>query len=132
MAQIWAFRCYRSERGVDEIRAWYERQSPKVRGKFLSRLQTLGQFQPHQWRAPYFRWLHGECEGLGEIRFEVNRVQHRPLGFEGRGLTFTLVMCAREVNNRFVPRGACGTALARKAEIGDNEERSNACWLVLE
>lgn len=82
MAQMWAFRCYRSERGIDEIRAWYDRQTPKVRGKFLSRLKSLGQFQPHEWVLPYFRWLHGECEGIGEVRFEVMRVQHRPLGFQ--------------------------------------------------
>ena len=132
MGQSWAFRCYRSERGVDEVRAWYQSQPPEVQGKFLSRLRTLGQLQPHQWREPYFRWLTGECEGLGEIRFEVRRVQHRPLGFEGPGLIFTLVMCAREVNDRFVPRGACRTGLGRMAEISNNRDRSHACWLFLE
>jgi hypothetical protein len=132
MAQIWAFRCYRSERGIDEIRAWYDRQTPRVRGKFLSRLKTLGQFQPHEWVLPYFRWLHGECEGIGEVRFEVMRVQHRPLGFQGPGRVFTLVISASEVNNRFVPSNACATALVRQRAIEDNEERSHACWLVLE
>jgi hypothetical protein len=132
MAQIWAFRCYRSERGVDEIKAWYDRQTPKVRGKFLSRLRTLGQFQAHQWREPYFRWLHGDYEEIGEIRFEVARVQHRPLGFRGAGRVFTLVICAREVNDRFVPGDACATALMRKASIEGNKERSHACWLILE
>ena len=132
MAQIWAFRCYRSERGIDEIRAWFDAQSAKVRGKFLSRLRTLGQSQPHQWAPPYFRWLHGECEGIGEIRLEVMNVQHRPLGFQGPRLTFTLVLCAREINRRFVPRSACATALDRVAVIGRDRERSNAFWLVLE
>jgi hypothetical protein len=133
MARIWTFRCYRSERGIDEIKAWYCEQPAKVRGKFLSRLKTLSQLPPHEWRPPYFRWLHGECEGLGEIRFEVMRTQYRPLGFqESKGLIFTLVMCAREVNDRFVPRNACQTGVLRKAAIERNEERSNVCWLVLE
>jgi hypothetical protein len=132
MPRLWVFRCYRSERGVDEIKAWYDKQSPKVRGKFFSRLQTLSQRPAHEWNLPYFRWLHGEGEGIGEIRFEVMKAQHRPLGFQGPGLVFTLVICAREVNDRFVPRNACATALARKAAIENNEERSDACWLVLE
>jgi|SRR5665213_1633770 len=132
MAQIWAFRCYRTEREVDEVRAWFDQQPPKVRGKFLSRLKTLGQFQPHEWVPPYFRWLHGECEGIGEVRFEMMKTQHRPLGFQGPGLVFTLVLCAREVNDRFVPRNACATALERKAAIENDRELSHALWLVLE
>jgi hypothetical protein len=132
MPRIWTFRCYRSERGVDEIRAWYDGQTPKVRGKFLSRLKTLSQLQPHEWSVQYFRWLHGECEGIGEIRFEVMKVQHRPLGFQALGMVFTLVICVREVNDRFVPRSACAIALTRKVAIENNEERSHACWLVLE
>jgi hypothetical protein len=132
MPRIWTFRCYRSERAIDEIKVWYEGQTPKVRGKFLSRLKTLSQLQPHEWSVPYFRWLHGECEGIGEIRFEVMRVQHRPLGFQTPGMVFTLVLCAREMNDRFVPRNACAIALTRKASIENDEERSHACWLVLE
>ena len=132
MPAIWRFRCYISERGIDEIRAWYCEQSPKVQGKFLSRLRTLSQFRPHEWRLPYFRWLHGECEGLGEIRFELARVQHRPLGYRDSEMSFTLVLCAKEVNNRFFPRNSCTTALARKAAITNDEGRSHVCWLVLE
>ena len=132
MALFWGFRCYLSERGVDEIKAWYDGQTPKVQGKFLSRLKTLAQFQAFQWREPYFRWLNGDYEEIGEIRFEVSRVQHRPLGFRHQGRTFILVLCAREVNNRFSPVNAPATALARKAVIEENEERSNAFWLALE
>lgn len=128
----WTFRCYRSERDVDEIRAWYDKQPPGVRGKFLSRLKTLSQLRPNEWSMPYFRWLHGECEGIGEIRFEVRRAQHRPLGFQSPGMVFTLAICVREVNNRFDPRNACVTALTRKVAIENDEERSHACWLALE
>jgi hypothetical protein len=132
MPVLWNFRCYISDRGVDEIRAWYDGQSPNVKGKFLSRLRTLSQLQSHEWSLPYFRLLHGECEGLGEIRFEVARVQHRPLGYRAARMTFILLLCAREANNRFVPRDACATAQTRKSETGNDEDRSHACWLVLE
>lgn len=132
MSAIWTFRCYLSARGDDEIRAWYCGQSPKAQGKFLSRLRTLSQLRSHEWGLPYFRWLHGECEGLGETRFEVAKAQHRPLGYGDPGMSFTLVLCAREVNGRFVPKNACATGLARKATIKNDEDRSHACWLVLE
>jgi hypothetical protein len=81
MAALWTIRCYVSERGVDEIQAWYARQSPKVQGKFLSRLKTLAHFELREWKLPLFRWLHGDCHPLGEIRFEIQKVQHRPLGY---------------------------------------------------
>src|SRR6266550_6142869 len=100
---LWQFRCYVSARGTDEIRAWYDQQQPKVRAKFLSQLKTLGQLQAHEWRPPRFRWLSGDAKGLGEMRFEVARVQHRPLGFQTQR-TFVITFCAREMNDKFVPR----------------------------
>src|SRR5208282_5135505 len=107
MPVVWSFRSYVSARGVDEIKAWYDTESGKVQGKFLSRLKVLRQWPGHQWKPPYFRWLSGECDELGEIRFEVARVQHRPLGYQGPGQLFTLTICAQESNDRFVPPGAC-------------------------
>jgi Helix-turn-helix len=117
MAVRWTIRCYVSKDGVDEIRAWYDRQSGGVKGKFLSRLKTLSQFDLREWKVPLFRWLHGDCVPLGEIRFEVQRVQHRPLGYHGGQHEFTLTFCAIEKSNRFQPRNSCETALARKTEI---------------
>lgn len=130
MPRIWALQCYVSANGVDEIRAWYESQPANVRGKFLSRLRTLAHLPAHEWTMPLFRWLHGECAGLGEIRFKV-QVQHRPLGFSGSGHTFTLTFCAEEKGGKFVPRDACGKALRRKVEINNDGKRAHACWLAL-
>jgi len=132
MALVCAFRCYVSPAGVDEIRAWYEQQPKKVRGKFLSRLKTLGQLPMNSWQLPPFRWLHGECHPLGEVRFEVLKVQHRPLGFRVGERTFTLTIVAQEKSNRFVPRTACSDGLTRKAEIEGDRRRSHECWLKLE
>ena len=129
----WAIRCYVSPQGVDEIRAWYDAQPAKVRGKFLSRLKTLAQLDAPEWKLPLFRWLHGDCVPLGELRFEVQNVQHRPLGYRGPGpFTFTLTFCAKEQSSRFVPANSCARGLARKEEIERNPERSHACWLALE
>jgi hypothetical protein len=84
------------------------------------------------WRRPLFAQLYGECEGLWEIRFEADGVQHRPLGFFQGSDVFTLAFCAQEKDGKFVPLSACKTALSRKAEILTNRENSRACWLALE
>lgn len=133
MARRWEFRCYQSPDGVDQIHAWYDQQSRKVQGKFLSRLKTLAQLDFSEWKLPLFRWLHGECVPLGEVRFEVQKVQHRPLGYRGPGpYVFTLTFCASEQSNRFVPANSCAIALGRKTEIERNPGQSHACWLALE
>jgi hypothetical protein len=72
----WEIRCYGFSKDVNEIRAWYDQQSPKVRGKFYSRLKTLAQLGLSEWKLPLFRWLRRECAPLGELRFEVQNVQH--------------------------------------------------------
>jgi hypothetical protein len=132
MGSFWTIRCYVSPKEVDEIRAWYDRQPPKVKGKFLSRLTMLVQLEFKDWKLPLFRSLHGDCVPLGELRFEVQNVQHRPLGFRAGERVFTLTFCAIEKSNRFVPSNACATALAKKAEIENDQRRSIVCWLRLQ
>lgn len=125
----WRFRCYLSEVGVDEIGAWYEMQPKQCQDKFLDRLLALRGLPLEEWRPPLFRWLRGEGQGLGEVRFKAG-VQQRPLGFRGPDPNvFTLVFPAREKNDRFIPRNACEIALERRREIERNKERSNVCWL---
>ncbi len=132
MPVVSGFRCYVSPDGIDEIRAWYDRQPAKVRGKFLSRLRTLSQLQVNDWKLLLFRWLHDDCVPLGEIRFEVQNVQHRPLGFRAGENLFTITFCAREKSNRFVPSNACRQALGKMDEIKKDFRRSNVLWLRLE
>jgi hypothetical protein len=127
----WRYRCYVSENGTDEIRAWYESQSLDVQGKFLSRLRALRELPLPEWRCPLFRWLRGDAHGLGEMRFKADRIQQRPLGFHGPGVdVFTLVFPAREKSGRFLPRNATDLALGRKTEVErDVNARSRPCWL---
>jgi Phage derived protein Gp49-like (DUF891) len=132
MPVLWAIRCYTSARGVDEIRAWYDQQSPVVRAKFLSRLQFLAQTPRPGWKREPFDLLKGRYGELGEIRFKADRIQYRPLGFFSPGSTFTLVICAQEKNSRFVPKNAPDIALARKREIEADAKRSRACDFPLE
>lgn len=123
MPVLWEFRCYVSSAGTNEIRAWFNNQSKAVQGKFISRLRTLRQLEENLWKPKPFRWLRHECSGLGEIRFEVGNVQQRPLGFR-TDMAFTIVFCAIEKSDKFVPPNACEIGLTRKSEIQANAQRS--------
>jgi len=124
----WTVRCYVSPQGVDEIHRWYENQPPAVQAKFVSRLQALICSPAHEWKLPLFRWLHGECAGLGEIRFKAD-VQQRPLGFCTPGHVFTLVLCAVEKGGKLVPKEACAIGLRRKEEVNSDASRAVAFWI---
>lgn len=132
MARLWTFRCYVSPDGADEIRRWYEGQTKKVQAKFLSRIRALAQLPFNEWHGILYKTLHGECLGLGEIRFKADNIQQRPLGFRSGKSEFTILFCAIEKSDRFSPRNACETALDRKAEVVKSKERTNALWLALE
>ena len=132
MAAFWTVHCYVSSEAVDEIRAWYEGQSRQVQAKFLSRLKTLAHLELRDWKLPLFRWLHGECVPLGEVRFEVQKVQHRPIGYRSGDRIFTLTFCAKEKSDSFDPRNACAIGLRKKGEIENGCGRSIICWLRLD
>ena len=132
MSVLWSFRCYVSPNGTDEIRRWYNGQSKQVQARFLSKLTVLAQLPFEEWREPLYKNLHGECAGLGEIRFKGDNVQQRPLGFRSGETEFTTLFCAIEKSNRFDPRNACEIALNRKHEVLNAKDRTNALWLALE
>src|SRR6266852_4734857 len=96
MAVRWVFRCYVSEAGVDEIRAWHDAETSQVRARFLSRLKTLAQLPLGEWNEKLYKQLHGECAGLAEMRFLADKVQQRPLGFRSGEWEFTILFCATE------------------------------------
>jgi hypothetical protein len=118
MAVRWTFRSYVFPDNDDEVARWYRSQGPKVQAKFDRRLHDLQQMAPNEWRDPYTKQLEGACDGLVEIRFKADRIQHRPLGFYGpRQHEFTIVFCAIEQGDRFEPADACAIALRRKDEV---------------
>lgn len=122
---VWTFRGYVSADGVEEVSGWYEAQAADVRAKFDRRLHDLRQLRPNEWREPLTKQLEGNCDGLVEIRFKADRVQHRPLGFYGPGrMEFTILLCAREVGDRFEPVDACERALRRRDEVLQNSQSS--------
>jgi hypothetical protein len=130
MPVLWTVRSYVSERGTDEIREWYGAQTPRCRAKFLSRIRFLAQTPRSGWKREPFDLLKGY--DLGEVRFNADGVEHRPLGFFSPSMIFTIVICATEKNNKFVPKGAPEIGENRKKEIEANAARCRPFWLPLE
>ena len=131
MAVIWEFRTYIDPKGNDVVRDWYDSQSKKVKAKFVSRLRMLATLPFSEWNETLHKALHREGAGLNEIRFKADNVQQRPLGFRSGPREFTLLLCATEKSNRFIPANACEIALARKQEV-QNRSKTNALWLASE
>jgi hypothetical protein len=114
----WTFRTFVSGRGEEEVSGWYDAQSPKVQAAFDQRIRTLAQMRLQEWRDPYTKKLKGDGSGLIEIRFFADNVQHRPLGFFGPGRgEFTILICAIEQGDDFVPHDAIAIAQRRKREV---------------
>lgn len=111
MIQIWEFYSYLSLRGDSEVAVWYRSQSDKVKAAFDTRLKTLAQLA--QWNEPLATKLE-DGEGLIEIRYKAADVQQRPIGFYGPPRRrFTILICAKEINGRFVPKDAIAIAKSR-------------------
>lgn len=62
--------------------------------------------------------LHGDCDGLWELRLKRSNIQYRPLCFQGPGPNqFTLLAGATERDRKFSPPGVCKTALNRRSQV---------------
>jgi hypothetical protein len=134
----WRFRCIASIVGAgstavlrDEVRAWHDRQSNEWRRKFAGRIFALNGMPFDEWKPLLFRWLRGDGQGLGEIRFKADSVQQRPLGFRGpEPDVFTIVFpSAQEKKSRFVPANAIKQAQRLRAEVEARREHTVDCWL---
>lgn len=122
----WTFRTYRTVSGDDVIDQWYQGLSVKSRARVLTRLLYIGDQPREGWKRPHFDLLSGDCSGLGEIRFKIDRTQFRLVGFFGpEREEFTIVTVAVEKDSEFEPKNACKIAQRRKKEILEEPERSD-------
>lgn len=125
----WTFRSFLSERPESAVHSWYQGQTPKARAVFDTTLKYLR--DRLKWDMPYTRVLEGECDGLIEIRFKAEKVQHRPLGFYGPlRLEFTIAFFATERDGEFDPPNSCAIALGRKTIVCGNREQCSCEWTV--
>lgn len=127
--RLWTIRAYKTGGGRDVLKEWYDAQTVTVQARFDARIEFLAQCPRPEWKREAFDLLSGG--GLGEIRFKADRVQHRPIGYFGPGrMEFTILICAKEKGDRFVPRDACDIAENRKTEVENDHSRCVTCdWL---
>lgn len=124
---IWTLRCYHGNTGQDEIDVWLSGLQKAARAKFLARMAGLRDQPQHNWNGTRTKQLNG-YDGLLEVRFKANNVQHRPIGFFGPDkMEFTLLVGAIEKNNQFIPKSAPDTAIARKKKVLADKRRAHVC-----
>lgn|GEM_PF-1503163 len=122
MGTEFTFFDYVDDRGTNVVTAWFTQQSrsgAKVKAKFDTRLLTMEATPAGEgyWLRPQTETLHGDCEGLFEIRALLRNVQLRLLGFHhASGTEVTLVFGATERDGKWEPLSACAQALKRRIE----------------
>lgn len=113
MAKLWTFLDFVDGNGTNLIHDWINDLPKGAKAKMTTKIEYLEVTETFV--MPDTRILHGECDGLFEIRFQFRRVQYRPLACYGPGTReVTVLTGAIEKENRFEPPGACITALSRK------------------
>ena len=116
--------------GRSVVKDWYNEQSTRVKAKFTVRLDYLLSADRMDWKREPYGNLTGS-DGLGEIRFETDKVQQRPLGFFGPGdRQFTILFHAIEKGDKLKPKKSQSIAQKRKDAILSGNAKIEACnWL---
>jgi hypothetical protein len=125
----WTLKAFTQDGKTTIVSEWYEDQTEAVQAAFEARLEFLTAQPPHVWQRPYVGTLKGECKGLIEIIFEVNNVQHRPIGYFSGKMEFTFLAFATERGGKFDPRKVCAIAKRRKALIEKRKEHAREITL---
>ena len=108
--------------GGDVVSDWYQQMEgrPKARARLDNRMMYLRQQPREGWVRPIYDTLR---DGVGEVRFEIERILYRPIGFFGPGRNeFTFLIFATKTN-RFDPVNAIDVAVDRKNAALKNPQR---------
>ena len=122
----WRFLDYHSESGTNLIQEWYARQDERE-ADFDVILNVLSATQNWNGRKDC-RPLKRSHAGLWEIRFTVNKIRYRPVGFFGPGSgEFTLLLgCSKRIRGNYTPSNAFDLALElRRKLIEEGKGRIN-------
>lgn len=114
---IWRLKAFTADFDETVVLSWYHQQPIAVQDEFEARLNFLASSPIEYWSRPYAAKLRGKCKGLMEIRFDVNNVEHRPIGYISGDREFTLLAFATERDGKFDPKEVCDTAKKRKKLI---------------
>jgi hypothetical protein len=117
----WQFMDYISLRGRNVIQDWYAGLLMRERTDFDAFIRLLA--RTAEWRYPDFRWLRGKkYRGLGEIRFESEKKEHRVIGyFNLVPRQYIMLIGCFHKQRIYTPANALDTALQRKKLIEQGE-----------
>jgi len=111
----WTIKTFVTKRDIDIIQEWIDGLPQKAQVAIDVRIRFLA--LGNSWHRPYAHKLTG-YDGIWEVRVKSERVQYRPLGCCGPGdEVFSLLIGAKEINNRFDPKDAPEIAEKRKKLI---------------
>lgn len=107
--------------GTNVIKAWLNQQQHKAKAKLNIRLNVLEQRNRTEWAKFDVEVLKGDKDGLIAIKVSYRRIQYRLIGYGGRNPgEFTLLVCGKEQNNRYIPLNMGRQAFERIAEVNAN------------
>lgn len=118
---MWTFKSFRKQNGKKPMEEWYLNLSHEARAEFDLLLEILRDNEHAKWS--YRVGQLTTYQGIYEIRFKHENIQHRPLGFFGPSQhQFTFLIPAREQGGRFKPKNAPKIAIRRRNQILEDEE----------
>ena len=114
--------CYVSPAGNNKIADWYGDLPPSDQtfvDEFLKNMR-----QTREWSLPDYRArLAGGYGRLGELRWKMNRKEHRLLGFFKGGVWYAVIGCYHK-QRVYAPAAALDTALRYMGQIERGEART--------
>ena len=122
-----SFRHFIDDRGSDIVLEWLNTLNLRDQAKFevdLLYLQT--QLIPDINKLKQLdKARDPDADGIWELRFKFNKVQNRPLLYEGPSARqMTILFIAYEKGGRWVPSGALKTTQRRRRIVEENPKRS--------
>ena len=111
-------RCYVSPAGNNKIADWYNDLSAQEQSdadEFLKNMRLTP-----DWEMPNYRPRLRDAKGLGELRWQSEKKQHRILGFFMSGNWYALVGCVHK-QQVYHPAGSLETAKRYKGQIERRE-----------
>ena len=125
---LWTFKGFIDESGVNVIDEWYKELPKKAQTKMDWILDLFAPRPNNLWIAKYFKKVRS-YDNLFEVRFEIQDIVYRPLGSFAplRGdFTFT-IGTTKKRNDVLIPKDAENIALKQLDIISNNTERAKEC-----
>lgn len=132
---LWTFRCYDPSDNRGGFYEWYDALDPQVMAEVDQALDILG--REREWGPPTYKDLGGACQGLGEIRIDVeiegdrsdeSRIRNfRILGAYGPRRREFILLCAFEKISGAEYAVECPRALRRLDGVLRDGRRAPPC-----